>query len=153
MRQENMRSHYLKMMDITEWRLKASQPVLSGYYYELTSDLPQKNYLLADLDSQNEAQEQTLLSNITKALNFQMKGGSFALNNLVLQFDTTARIIVMGKNVHEWVKKNLNSELKKGIQKLSTQIILVTYSPAELLASPSLKAEVWRDLQQIFPRN
>jgi DNA polymerase III psi subunit len=151
MRQENVRSHYLKMMGITEWRLRESQPLPYGYYYELMSDLSQKNYLLADFDPQNAEQEHILLSNILKALKMQIHGGDVALADLALQFNADARIILLGNKVTDFVVKNyLDGPLKKGIQQISQHCVLVTYSLAELIVTPNLKAEVWRDLKNIF---
>lgn len=137
----NLRSHYLQSIGITEWHLR--HPIESsdeGYIYQLQQRGQTVGLLVTALNrNENEREREfRLLTAIIFALNLEIT----AEPN---QFDKNQNIpaeikfvLIFGKSFEQHIVKN-NQDIHA----------VATYSLAELLSSPLLKAEVWNHLQKL----
>ena len=119
---------YLTAMGIERWRLRDPMPTSSFYRLELFEGELPVGLLVADVVDQNEA-EQKLVFAIAKSTK---KIFSETINTVkTISFSPACKVII-----------SLGDRCAKQLTKISCPL-LVSYSPAELLADPTRKAETW----------
>lgn len=125
---------YLELLGIPVWRLRVEKP-LACYRYEFYDDTGSQpvGLLFADA-SPGDAAEKQLVEAIVKATKKRAVGS--VENEIKLGDITQARVIVL-----------LGNEVAKKLQAGQCPLIQ-SYSPAELLANPSLKAAAWESLKK-----
>ncbi len=135
----NTRNDYLLIMGIEVWRLRQpTTPVLTQQqpivnYYLLNSRRNLVGLLLAEMNSGQQDQERELLLAIFHAL--EMIGKEI---NALIAGTTSPKnfLILLGANCPQI---SVGTETK----------VIMTYSLAEMLKNPLLKAKVWQSLSPL----
>lgn len=133
----NTHTEYLSIMGIEVWRLReaAAQNLIQKKfvnYYLLNSQRNLAGLLLAEMNAGQEDQERELLLAIFHAL--EMIGKE--INALIADTSPKNFLILLGANC---------PQISVGIE---TKVIM-TYSLAEMLKNPLLKAKVWQSLSPL----
>ena len=123
----------LQLMGIDVWRFRTVTYLYKYYRYDLLN-LQNRHVgtLLADAILQNEAEIQ-LVEKIVKATKKQVKGG---LQSGFLESSELGKCIIL-----------LGSQVTHLINSPEQLQIIKSYSPADLLQNPALKAQTWNDLK------
>lgn len=129
-------SDYLQIMGISQWRLRAITAAIYYRYafYEDGGSQPIA-YLLADATLANAA-EQQLVEAIAKAIKKKFIGEQVTDFNFT-DFTPTRVMILLGEQV-----------IKIITPAMGNHPVVRSYSPADLLANPSLKAKTWEEIQK-----
>lgn len=127
---------YLQTIGILQWRLRGEKPVIF-YRYEFYAEGQTQpiGLMLADARLCNEA-EQQLVEAIAKAVKKKFIGKPVTELNLA-SLAHTGVIILLGKTV-----------AALATEKLAGHQQIISYSPAELLANPNLKAKTWEQIKK-----
>lgn len=127
------KAFYLKAMGIERWRLRGKMPTPCFYRFELfEGDLP-VGLLVADVVHQSEAEQKLVLA-IAKSTK---KIFSDTINTVeALSFSPSCKVII-----------SLGDRCVKQLTQINCPLV-VSYSPAELLADPSRKAETWQAIKK-----
>ncbi len=141
---------YLDKMGIERWRLRSltaepetepetacrslTPPIFCYYLGQ-----PPLVALLADADSENNAQQELLLA-IVKAMGQTFTGGYLKDGMTEVMPDSVKAMVFIGQPVASVV------ELAKG----KSSEVVVTRSLAAMLQDTALKAHTWRDLQAVM---
>ena len=126
--------HYLRLMGIDVWRLRATRTSSEYYRYNLlNSDHRQVGLLLADVVLANQA-EQMLVEKIAQATKKQITGG-LTTDNLAADKFAHCVVVLLGATVTQLFSHLFSDPI-------------ISYSPAELLGKPKLKAKTWDDLKK-----
>lgn len=137
-----MKKRYLQAMGVERWRLRAPDAVRAYYCYTFFNSNQQPvGLLMADVTVQDKV-ELDLAEAIVKATRLKVVEG--------LQPAETANVLILlGPKVIDFFFQNgaTVDELRGKVHKLENYSTVVSYSPAQLLANKSLKAETWRDLK------
>lgn len=133
----NHSSDYLSAMGIMQWRLRGAvkSPAFCRYEFYNDSSAQPVALLLAEMSLENETEEQ-LVAAIAKAIkkNFSSeKISKFDLQN----FTSTRVVILLGKQV-----------ATLAVPLLGAHPHIISYSPAELLTNPQLKAKTWEEIKK-----
>ncbi|WP_423062559.1 hypothetical protein [Candidiatus Paracoxiella cheracis] len=137
-----MKECYLHAMGVETWRLRAPQAMRAYYCYTLFD--AEKNpvcLLMADVTVQDEV-ELNLVQAIAKATRLHVVEG--------LQPAESANVLILlGPQVAALFFQNDDGveALRGKVHQLENYSVIVSYSPAQLLADKSLKAATWKDVQ------
>lgn len=138
----SMKERYLQAMGVETWRLRAPHAVRAYYCYTLCDTQQQPLALLmADVTVRDDI-ELNLVEAIAKATRLNVIEG--------LQPTASADVLILlGPQVVElFFQQDVGVEHLRGkVQQLESYKVIVSYSPAQLLADKSLKAAAWRDVQ------
>ena len=126
---------YLTNMGIERWTLRSAIPstLPAGYAYELWHQQQRIGILFAAAAHEDAAIEQ-LLTKMIVAIRCQPQGGWYSQQPDYRDLEDLRFIITLGDDF----------EVRENVQHIHS------YSPAQLLAQPSLKAETWKSLQAVF---
>jgi hypothetical protein len=126
---------YLQMMGISTWRLRAVNAA-NYYCYQFYNDEElQPIGLMLAVNLVNDAEKQ-LVDAIAKAVKKRFVSECVATLNFA-DFTQIRVVILLGEQLAETVTASVG-ELP----------IIVSYSPAELLANPNLKAKTWEEIKK-----
>ena len=136
---------YLKAMGIEVWHWrKSTDPMpessLSGYFYELSNVSSEVKTIFiakatADITQRNA--EQALLVAMAKAMKLSAMGQWYSILPSMSDLPLQMTKIIFGEPLARALSLFANGK-----------DCFVSYSPAELLANPSLKHITWKTLQQ-----
>ncbi len=125
--------HYLEQMGIEIWRCRDRLPSQQYYFYQLFSQEQCQALLLADVNLNNAA-EQQLVEKIAAATNRKISGG--VIENITeISLKEVPVVILLGQKIATQIT-------------VCNQACMTSYSAAELLQTPALKAETWRVLKR-----
>jgi len=141
-------SDYLQIMGIPVWRLRTGVPAkpitpTPCYYYEFYNDTQKQPICLlfadAKLAEDSISAEKQLVNAIAKSI--QKKFSEKLSDDAVTE-------IKSGALIHTRVIILLGERVSTVIRSLIGQCpVVVSYSPAEILANEKLKANVWKEIK------
>ncbi len=130
----NSEINYLKAMGILQWRLRGVKAAFYCYAFYAEAQEQPVSYLLADVG--DASAEQALVLAIAKAVQKKFVGECVQALNFSDLLQTRV-LILLGERVKKVVTTVMGSHP-----------MVVSYSPAELLANPRLKAKTWEAIKK-----